>query len=145
LELWINDEWVSVAGHHDSGVLKGDSIGWEAFCLPDSLVCVVGENCEWVNAGCAWKLPLSDIWKPGLTPKPSSEDGREWSNVRDEGSRDKGVTDHGHSLLLVLDDIVGPSGVLISETVDESVGQVELILQGLSFFLDSSLGLFGLL
>jgi hypothetical protein len=145
LELWIDDEWVPVAGHHDGGVLKGDSIGWEAFCLPDSLVCVVGKNCEWVDASCAWKLPLSDIWEPGLTPELSSEIGREWSNVGDEGGGDKGVTDHSHSLLLVLDDIVGPSGVLIGETVDESVGQVELVLQGLSFFLDSSLGILGLL
>jgi len=68
LKLWIDNQWVPVAGNHDGGVLEGDSIGWETFSLPDSLVCIVSENFEWVDARCAWNLLLSNIWEPGFTP-----------------------------------------------------------------------------
>jgi hypothetical protein len=59
LELWIDQEWVSVARDNDRGVLKRDSISWESLCLPDSLIGTVSKNIEWVNSNSLWNLSLN--------------------------------------------------------------------------------------
>lgn len=81
LKLWIDDEWVSVAGGDDCGVLKGDSIGWETLSLPDGLIGSVGKDLKWVNTWGDWDGLLSDIWNPLVLPELGSEEVGEWSDV----------------------------------------------------------------
>ena len=55
------------------------------------------------------------------------------------GSGDQSITNHGYSLLSQGANVVVPSDILISETVDQSVGQTQLVLEFLSLVLDSLL------
>jgi hypothetical protein len=139
LELWVNQEWVARARAHDGGVLKRNSIGWETLGLPHGLGGLGRQHEEWVSALSVGETLGNDVTNPLVGPEVLSEIRIEWSDVGDEGSRDEGVTNHGELLLLEVDDVLGPSDLLVAETVDETVSEGQVQLKTVGVVLDGLL------
>ena len=72
-------------------------------------------------------------------PEVLSESGVEWSNVGNESSGNEGITNHGKLLLFEVLDVFGPTDLLVSQTVNETVGEGEVKLESVGIVLDSLL------
>jgi len=121
LELRIDQERIATAGHYDSRVLNRNSISWESFRGPRSLLGRRGKNCQRVNSIREWNLQILHIGNPSLSPKHVSELEREGSDVGHKRSRDQSISDHRQLFSLVGHNVSLPSDIFISKTVDETV------------------------
>ena len=137
LELRVDQKRITTAGHYDSGVLNRNSISWEPFRGPRSLLGRRGKNCQRVNSIREWNLQILHIGNPSLSPEHVSELEREGSDVGHERGRDQSISDHRQLLILVGDNVSLPSDVFISKTIDETVSQIKGLLEICSLSDDS--------
>lgn len=142
--MGVDDERVSQAIVDNGGVLKGHSISREAFSLPSSLIGRAGKDGKGINSLGERNSLLCDIENPLALPKVSSELVVEGTDVRDEGSRQEGVSDHSHTLFSENNDVFFPTLVLVGKTADQSVGEVKFVVESLGAKLDLSLLLLSL-
>jgi hypothetical protein len=137
LELGINEEGVTFAGHHNTGILKRDAISGQALCLPDSLVRGSGKNFKRIDTISEGNLLLNNVIKPLLRPKHGTENRVEGTDVGYESGRDQSVTNHSKTFKLESFNIGHPTYTFISKTVNETVSKRKLTSQFLGIVNDS--------
>ena len=81
LQLGIDHERVSRAGHHNGGVLERNSISGQVLSLPDGSFRSGRQNFKRVHSLRERNAQLSNVRNPSVNPQVVAEFEREWSNV----------------------------------------------------------------